>query len=185
MVAEKGRRAEEENILSEPQFTLGAVELPPAPAQAKLPHPTNVLPTQPTALEPHSSSRPPPAPPLPPTLPATHRSPPLPLEASRSMSLDSEYLAETYTNVRARRIGWEAAARGGAVTDAQAQRIKSLDKVPRSQRKDVVEREPQAYAEVVREVLRNSQEKNRNDVVQYMLVWTADLLAGESSRAEL
>lgn len=96
------------------------------------------------------------------------------------MSLDiSPVLAEYYTHVRARRIPWEAAIRGGAVTEDQVQHIKNFDKISKSQRTEEILKNGVDYAKLVQEVLKTSQEKNRADVVQFILVWIADLLAGE------
>ena len=98
------------------------------------------------------------------------------------MSLDtSHYLSEFYSNIRARPIPWDAYVRSGLLTDAAVRKIKAIDKLHASQRAAIVTADAADYAALILGddgVLNKASQRNRVDVVQYMLLWTADLLNG-------
>ncbi|KAI5798935.1 armadillo-type protein [Geopyxis carbonaria] len=92
----------------------------------------------------------------------------------------SNVLAELHTNIRTRPVPWEAYVRSNIVTDADVKKIKAIDKVPRDKRADIVNKDGQGYARLVLGsdgVLQNSVTKSRGDIIQYMLMWTGDLLS--------
>jgi len=74
--------------------------------------------------------------------------------------------------------------RAKTISDADLKRIKSIDKVRKEQRKQTVEADPKAYVELL---LGGSGQQSifdvaskRQDIVQYMLVLTQDLVDGNS-----
>ena len=74
--------------------------------------------------------------------------------------------------------------RAKTISDADLKRIKSIDKVRKEQRKLTVEADPKAYVELL---LGGSGQQSifdvaskRQDIVQYMLVLTQDLVDGNS-----
>jgi V-type H+-transporting ATPase subunit H len=112
------------------------------------------------------------------------RTPALPLfYPTASMSLDPPaYILSLQNNIRARPISWEGAVRAKTITDADLKRIKSIDKVRKEQRRQTVEADPKAYVELL---LGGSGQQSifevaskRQDIVQYMLVLTQDLVDG-------
>jgi hypothetical protein len=100
------------------------------------------------------------------------------------MSLDtSHYISELYSNIRARPIAWDAYVRSNLVSDADVKKIKAIDKIPGDKRSEIVERDADGYAHLVlggKGVLAKAIQRNRVDIVQYILLWTADLLSGTS-----
>lgn len=98
------------------------------------------------------------------------------------MSLDtSHYISELYSNIRARPIAWDAYVRSNLVSDADVKKIKAIDKLPASQRSETVSKDAAGYAQLVlgeEGVLAKAIQRNRVDIVQYILLWTADLLNG-------
>ena len=103
------------------------------------------------------------------------------------MSLDPPtYLSSLQNNIRARPIPWEGAVRAGTITDNDLKTIKSVDKVRKEQRKQTVENDIESYQSLIlggdkgKSVLESA--SKRADVIQYMLVLTADLINGMASR---
>ena len=101
------------------------------------------------------------------------------------MSLDPPaYILSLQGNIRARPVSWEGAVRAKTISDADLKRIKSIDKVRKEQRKQTVEADPKAYVELL---LGGSGQQSifdvaakRQDIVQYMLVLTQDLVDGKA-----
>lgn len=97
------------------------------------------------------------------------------------MSLDPPtYLNSLQNNIRARPIPWEGAVRAGTITDNDYKKIKAVDKVRKEQRRQTVESDTESYKSLL---LGGSQGKSvlesaakRADVIQYMLVLSADLI---------
>ncbi|KAI4221519.1 MAG: hypothetical protein LQ349_007825 [Xanthoria aureola] len=99
------------------------------------------------------------------------------------MSLDPPtYLNSLQNNIRARPIPWEGAVRAGTITDNDLQRIKTVDKVRKEQRRQTVEADQNAYRSLLlggdgeKSVLESA--AKRADVIQYMLVLASDLING-------
>lgn len=99
------------------------------------------------------------------------------------MSLDPPtYLNSLQNNIRARPIPWEGAVRAGTITDQDLRRIKAIDKVRKEHRRQTVETNPADYVSLLlggqnsKSVLEAA--SKRQDVVQYMLVLSGDLLSG-------
>jgi V-type H+-transporting ATPase subunit H len=101
------------------------------------------------------------------------------------MSLEPPaYLASLQNNIRQRPIPWDGAVRAGTLTDEQLAKIRAVDKSKREARKDVIEKDLDGYralflGEAGQLGVVESASK-RQDVVQYILVLLADLLAGTS-----
>lgn len=101
------------------------------------------------------------------------------------MSLDPPaYILSLQNNIRARPISWEGAVRAKTITDADLKKIKSIDKVRKEQRKQTIEQDTKSYVELL---LGGSGQQSifeaaakRQDIVQYMLVLTGDLIDGRS-----
>lgn len=99
------------------------------------------------------------------------------------MSLDPPaYLFTIQANIRTRPISWEGAMRAKTITDADLQKIKSIDKVRKEERKNKVEGDVQSFVALL---LGGSGSQSifeaaakRQDIVQYMLVLTEDLING-------
>lgn len=99
------------------------------------------------------------------------------------MSLDPPaYLFTIQANIRTRPISWEGAMRAKTITDADLQKIKSIDKVRKEERKSRVEADVQSFVALL---LGGSGSQSifeaaakRQDIVQYMLVLTEDLING-------
>jgi V-type H+-transporting ATPase subunit H len=100
-------------------------------------------------------------------------------------SLDSQSTLAEYKNlIRDRPVAWDAYIRYNLVTEADVKKIKAIDKVSKEKRVDIVEKDGEGYAELVLGpdgVLKKSANGDRVDIVQYMLMWTGDLLDGMSS----
>ncbi|KAF5870048.1 putative vacuolar atp synthase subunit h protein [Botrytis fragariae] len=101
------------------------------------------------------------------------------------MSLDPPtYLYSLMNNIRQRPIPWDGAVRAGTITDDQLGKIRAVDKVRKEQRKEIVEKDPDAYrklfvgSEGESSVLESATRAKRPDVVQYILVLLGDLLDG-------
>ncbi|KAF2733193.1 vacuolar ATP synthase subunit H [Polyplosphaeria fusca] len=97
------------------------------------------------------------------------------------MSLDPpQYFVSLLNNVRARPISWEGAVRAKTITDADLKKIKSIDKVRKEQRKQTVEADVESFVALL---LGGSGSQSifeaaakRQDIIQYMLVLTSDLI---------
>lgn len=101
------------------------------------------------------------------------------------MSLEPPtYLSSLQNNIRARPIPWEGAVRAGNITDDHLRKIKAVDKVRREQRQQTVEADVKGYTALLagapdaKSVLELA--FKRTDIVQYILVLSADLISGES-----
>jgi hypothetical protein len=98
------------------------------------------------------------------------------------MSLDGQNILDEYKSlIRERAVAWDAYIRYNLVTDADVRAIKAVDKVPKERRREIVEGTGAEYAQLVlgdEGVLRKSANSNRVDLVQYILMWTGDLLEG-------
>ena len=103
------------------------------------------------------------------------------------MSLETPaYLSSLQNNIRARPIPWDGAVRAGTISEEQLSIIRSVDKVRKDQRKEIVEADVSGYATLFvgrdgKQGILDSAAK-RDDVVQYLLVLLGDLLDGESLR---
>jgi len=99
------------------------------------------------------------------------------------MSLDPPaYLFNMQANIRTRPISWEGAMRAKTITDADLQKIKSIDKVRKDERKQRVEADVQSFVTLLlggngTQSIFEAAAK-RQDIVQYMLVLTEDLING-------
>ena len=116
------------------------------------------------------------------------------------MSLDGQNVLDEYkTQIRARAIAWDAYIRYQLVTDTDVKKIKAIDKAPKTagpaaapagggegvarKRAEIIEGDAQGYAQLVlgdHGVLQKSANGNKGDLVQYILMWTGDLLEGMS-----
>lgn len=99
------------------------------------------------------------------------------------MSLDPPtYILALQNNIRARPISWEGAVRAKTITDADLKKIKSIDKVRKEQRKQTVESDVDSFVALL--LGGNGSQSileavaKRQDITQYMLVLTGDLLDG-------
>lgn len=99
------------------------------------------------------------------------------------MSLDPPaYLNTIQGNIRTRPISWEGAMRARTITDADLQKIKSIDKVRKEERKQRIEADVQSFVALL--LGGNGSQSifeaaaKRQDIVQYMLVLTEDLISG-------
>lgn len=99
------------------------------------------------------------------------------------MSLDPPpYLNSLQNNIRQRPIPWEGAVRAGTITEHDLKIIKAVDKVRKEQRRQVVEDGLEDYSSLIlggnqgRSVFESA--SKRQDVIQYMLTLTGDLLNG-------
>ncbi|KAF2255859.1 ATPase, V1 complex, subunit H [Trematosphaeria pertusa] len=97
------------------------------------------------------------------------------------MSLDPPaYLFTIQANIRTRPISWEGAMRAKTITDADLQKIKSIDKVRKEERKQRIEGDVQSFVTLL--VGGNESQSifeaasKRQDIVQYMLVLMEDLI---------
>jgi V-type H+-transporting ATPase subunit H len=99
------------------------------------------------------------------------------------MSLDPPtYIFALQNNIRARPISWEGAVRAKTITDADLKKIKSIDKVRKEQRKSTIESDVDSFVALL---LGGSGSQSifeaaakRQDIIQYMLVLTGDLIDG-------
>jgi len=103
------------------------------------------------------------------------------------MSLDPPaYLFTIQANIRTRPISWEGAMRAKTITDADLQKIKSIDKVRKEERKNKVEGDVQSFVALL--LGGNGSPSifeaaaKRQDIVQYMLVLAEDLINGLDHR---
>ncbi|KAF2088771.1 vacuolar ATP synthase-like protein subunit H [Saccharata proteae CBS 121410] len=101
------------------------------------------------------------------------------------MSLDPPaYISSLQNNIRARPISWEGAVRAKTITDADLKKIKSIDKVRKEQRKQTIEADVDSYVALllgggdVQSVFEAASKAKRQDIIQYMLVLTGDLIDG-------
>ena len=123
---------------------------------------------------------------LPPTYYYTYTTPSLSINIlTEVMSLEPPtYLSSLQNNIRARPIPWEGAVRAGSITDDHLKKIKAVDKVRKEQRRQTVEGNVQGYIGLLaggpesKSVLDSA--SRRTDIVQYILVLAADLMAGLS-----
>jgi V-type H+-transporting ATPase subunit H len=99
------------------------------------------------------------------------------------MSLDPPaYISVLQNNIRARPISWEGAVRAKTITDADLRKIKSIDKVRKEQRKQTIEADVDSFVTLL--LGGNGSQSifeaaaKRQDIIQYMLVLTGDLLDG-------
>lgn len=99
------------------------------------------------------------------------------------MSLDGQSILDEYKSlVRKRAVAWDAYIRYNVVTDADVKAIKAADKVSAARRTQILQEEPETYAQLIlgdTGVVRKSANVDRIDLVQWMLMWTGDLLEGE------
>ena len=99
------------------------------------------------------------------------------------MSLDPpHYIFSLQNNIRARPISWEGAVRAKTITDADLKKIKSIDKVRKEQRKQTIEADVDSFAALLlggggSQSIFEAAAK-RQDIIQYMLVLTSDLIDG-------
>jgi hypothetical protein len=100
------------------------------------------------------------------------------------MSLDPPaYLFTIQANIRTRPISWEGAMRAKTITDTDLQKIKSIDKVRKEERKQRIEADVQSFVSLL--LGGNGSPSifeaaaKRQDIVQYMLVLTEDLINGK------
>lgn len=97
------------------------------------------------------------------------------------MSLDPPtYIVMLQNNIRTRPISWEGAVRAKTITDADLQKIKSIDKVRKEQRKQTVEADVDSFVALLlggtgSQSIFEAAAK-RQDIIQYMLVLMGDLL---------
>ncbi|KAF2274548.1 vacuolar ATP synthase subunit H [Westerdykella ornata] len=97
------------------------------------------------------------------------------------MSLDPPtYIFALQNNIRARPISWEGAVRAKTITDADLQKIKSIDKVRKEQRKQTIEADMGSFVALLlggngTQSIFEAAAK-RQDIVQYMLVLMGDLI---------
>lgn len=102
------------------------------------------------------------------------------------MSLNPpEYIFSLKNNIRARPISWEGAVRARTITDADLKKIKSIDKVRKEQKKQVVEADTNGVCGLI---IGNDESPGifraaakRQDITQYMLVLTGDLIDGKDA----
>ncbi|KAA8893278.1 armadillo-type protein [Sphaerosporella brunnea] len=96
------------------------------------------------------------------------------------MSLDGQNILDEYKSlIRGRAVAWDAYIRYSLVTESDVKKIKAVDKVSKERRVSIVENDAGGYAQLVLGddgVLRKSANGNRVDLVQYILMWTGDLL---------
>ena len=100
-----------------------------------------------------------------------------------TMSLDPPtYILSLQNNIRARPISWEGAVRAKTITDADLKKIKSIDKVRKEQRKQTIENDVDSFVGLLLGGNGSSSifeaAAKRQDITQYMLVLTGDLIDG-------
>jgi len=99
------------------------------------------------------------------------------------MSLDGQSILSEYKSlVRGRAVAWDAYVRYNVVTESDVRAIKAADKVPAARRAQLLHDDPETYARLIlgdTGVVRKSANVDRIDLVQWMLMWTGDLLEGE------
>ena len=107
------------------------------------------------------------------------------------MSLDPPpYLNSLQNNIRQRPIPWDGAVRAGTISENDLKIIKAVDKVRKEQRRQAVEENIDDYKSLIlgggrgKSVFESA--AKRQDVIQYMLTLTGDLVNGiiNSARPE-
>lgn len=101
------------------------------------------------------------------------------------MSLDPPtYILSLQNNIRTRPISWEGAVRAKTITDQDLKKIKSIDKVRKEQRKQAIEQDAQSFVSLLlgdndaQDIFQAAAKGKRQDIIQYMLVLTGDLVEG-------
>lgn len=101
------------------------------------------------------------------------------------MSLDPPtYILSLQNNIRARPISWEGAVRAKTITDTDLKKIKSIDKVRKEQRKQTIESDTDSFVALLlggddaQDIFQAAAKGKRQDIIQYMLVLTGDLIDG-------
>ncbi|KIW06572.1 uncharacterized protein PV09_02291 [Verruconis gallopava] len=91
-----------------------------------------------------------------------------------------QYIVSLQNNIRSRPISWEGAVRAKTITEADLKKIKSIDKIRKEQRKQVIEASPADYVDLF---LGSDNEASifqaavkRTDIIHYMLVLLGDIL---------
>lgn len=105
------------------------------------------------------------------------------------MSFDPpQHIVSLQNNIRSRPMSWEGAVRAKTITEADLNKVKSIDKVRKEQRKQAVEASPKDYVDLF---LGNDNGPSifqaaakRADIVHYMLVLLGDILDGKSGHLE-
>ncbi|KAK7535902.1 vacuolar ATP synthase subunit H [Phyllosticta citribraziliensis] len=99
------------------------------------------------------------------------------------MSLDPPtYILSLQNNIRARPISWEGAVRAKTITDGDLKKIKSIDKVRKEQRKQTIEADTNSFVALLlggddaQDIFQAAAKGKRQDIIQYMLVLTGDLI---------
>ncbi|KAK8156231.1 vacuolar ATP synthase subunit H [Phyllosticta citrichinensis] len=99
------------------------------------------------------------------------------------MSLDPPtYILSLQNNIRARPISWEGAVRAKTITDVDLKKIKSIDKVRKEQRKQTIEADTDSFVALLlcgddaQDIFQAAAKGKRQDIIQYMLVLTGDLI---------
>ncbi|KAK8252032.1 vacuolar ATP synthase subunit H [Phyllosticta capitalensis] len=99
------------------------------------------------------------------------------------MSLDPPtYILSLQNNIRARPISWEGAVRAKTITDTDLKKIKSIDKVRKEQRKQTIESDTDSFVALLlggddaQDIFQAAAKGKRQDIIQYMLVLTGDLI---------
>ena len=109
--------------------------------------------------------------------------PPLASQHTSTMSLDGQNILDEYISlIRKRAMAWDAYIRYNVVTDADVKAIKAIDTVPAARRAQILQEEPEKYAQLIlgdNGVVRKSANVDKIDLVQWVLMWTGDLLEGE------
>ncbi|CAI6247606.1 unnamed protein product [Periconia digitata] len=102
------------------------------------------------------------------------------------MSLDPPaYLFTIQANIRTRPISWEGAMRAKTITDGDLQKIKSIDKVRKEERKQRIDADVQSFVVLLlggegSQSIFDAVSK-RQEILQYMLVLTEDLITDSPS----
>ncbi len=95
------------------------------------------------------------------------------------------YIVSLQNNIRGRPISWEGAVRARTITDNDLRKIKSIDKVRKEQRRQTIEGDLDGFCKFllggdgVQSIFQAA--AKRQDIIQYILVLTGDLIDGKSS----
>ena len=95
------------------------------------------------------------------------------------------YIVSLQNNIRGRPISWEGAVRARTITDNDLRKIKSIDKVRKEQRRQTIEGDLDGFCKFllggdgVQSIFQAA--AKRQDIIQYLLVLTGDLIDGKSS----
>lgn len=99
------------------------------------------------------------------------------------MSLDApSYVISLQNNIRSRPIGWDGAVRAKTISETDHKKIKTIDKVRKEQRKQILESETNSYVDLFlgakdgQSVLQSA--AKRQDMVVYLLVLLDDSMEG-------